>query len=72
MISIEGPVKRHKGSDTGSDEGNMYSILYIYILRIHILTHAPPSIPLGFGARARVLARGLRWCALRARERTKG
>ena len=43
---FSGPWRRHRGPDTGSDVGSMCSIIYIYILYIHILTHAPPSPPL--------------------------
>jgi hypothetical protein len=54
VIIIVGPRKRNRGPDTGSDAGNVCSILYIFILRIHILSHSPPSPPLlTFGARSR-------------------
>jgi hypothetical protein len=46
VIIIVGPRQRHRGPDTGSDAGNVCSILHIYKLRVHILTHSPPSPPL--------------------------
>jgi hypothetical protein len=45
-VIIVGPGERRRGPDPGTDAGNLCSILYIHILRIHILTRAPPSPPL--------------------------
>ena len=47
-----GKQQEHRGPDTGTDAGNKCSMLCIYILRLHILSRAPPSPPLPtFGAR---------------------